>query len=79
LSQDPFGGSDYDPVTLHRYLYASCDPIDRIDPSGYSDLFVAYRGSSVHSVIGEDFLNKGIPGTRFANYNQISALLSSQS
>lgn len=75
MSQDPFGGTDYDPVTLHRYLYASCDSIDRIDPSGCSDLFIAYRGSSVHSVIGADFLNKGVFGTRFANYNQISALL----
>jgi len=37
ISQDPYSGSDYDPVTLHRYLYASLDPINRIDPSGEDD------------------------------------------
>jgi len=34
LGQDPFEGSAYDPVTLHRYLYATNDPIDFADPSG---------------------------------------------
>jgi len=37
ISQDPFGGSDDDPVSLHRYLYASGDPTNRIDPSGNDD------------------------------------------
>ncbi len=34
ISQDPYSGSDDDPVTLHRYLYTGDDPVDRIDPSG---------------------------------------------
>ena len=37
ISQDPFGGSNDDPISLHRYLYASDDPTDRVDPSGNSD------------------------------------------
>ncbi len=31
---DPFSGEVENPLTLHRYLYASNDPIDRMDPSG---------------------------------------------
>jgi RHS repeat-associated protein len=34
ISQDPFAGSNDDPVSLHRYLYANNDPVDRVDPSG---------------------------------------------
>jgi len=38
ISQDPFRGQDQDPVTLHRYLYASGNPANRVDPSGKDDL-----------------------------------------
>jgi len=31
---DPFGGSMQDPQSLHKYLYAHCNPINNIDPSG---------------------------------------------
>lgn len=31
---DPFRGSSVEPVTLHRYLYAGGDPVDRTDPTG---------------------------------------------
>ena len=34
VSQDSFEGRGEDPVTLHRYLYASNDPISFIDPGG---------------------------------------------
>ncbi|MGI4790080.1 MAG: RHS repeat-associated core domain-containing protein, partial [Janthinobacterium lividum] len=34
VSQDPYDGSDDDPVSLHRYLYAGCNPVDNVDPSG---------------------------------------------
>jgi RHS repeat-associated protein len=31
---DPEQGSVFDPVSLHRYLYANADPVDNWDPSG---------------------------------------------
>ena len=34
LSQDPYSGSNDDPVSLHRYLYAGAEPVDNVDPSG---------------------------------------------
>lgn len=33
-SQDSYEGNAPDPASLHKYLYANCDPANRIDPSG---------------------------------------------
>ena len=38
LSRDPEDGKPNDPQSLHKYLYASGDPVNRIDPSGRGDL-----------------------------------------
>lgn len=38
VSRDPEDGVITDPATLHKYLYASGDPINRKDPSGRDDL-----------------------------------------
>jgi RHS repeat-associated protein len=37
MSRDPEDGSTFDPSSLHRYLYAGGDPMNRIDPSGRAD------------------------------------------
>jgi uncharacterized protein RhaS with RHS repeats len=37
LSRDPLDGNTIDPQSLHKYLYAGGDPINRIDPSGRMD------------------------------------------
>jgi hypothetical protein len=37
-TMDSFEGSQPDPLSLHKYLYAHCDPINRVDPSGNTDL-----------------------------------------
>jgi hypothetical protein len=34
-------GVRQDPLTLHKYLYARTDPVNRIDPSGYADVNLA--------------------------------------
>jgi RHS repeat-associated protein len=34
LSQDPLLGSNDDPISLHRYVYANNDPVGVVDPSG---------------------------------------------
>jgi RHS repeat-associated protein len=37
LSKDPADGAVTDPATLHKYLYGSADPVNRIDPTGWAD------------------------------------------
>ena len=37
LSRDPEAGKPADPKTLHKYLYASGDPVNRLDAKGTDD------------------------------------------
>ena len=36
ISMDNYEGSIYDPVSLHKYLYANANPVMYTDPSGYA-------------------------------------------
>src|SRR5439155_23831519 len=36
-AMDRFAGFAAKPTTLHRYRYASCDPVNRVDPEGTDD------------------------------------------
>jgi RHS repeat-associated protein len=42
LSRDPADGSISDPKSLHKDLYVSGDPVNRIDPSGHADTVTSY-------------------------------------
>ncbi len=57
LSVDPWEGSPEEPVTLHRYLYAGNDPINRVDPSGegFFEVSDPVFGTKVHNKVAEIF------------------------
>ena len=38
ISMDSYQGSIYDPVMLHKYLYANVNPVMYADPSGYTSV-----------------------------------------
>ena len=51
ISMDSYQGSIYDPVSLHKYLYANANPVMYKDPSGYSpDNMIALEGNSILTV-----------------------------
>ena len=56
LSRDPENGHIKDPASLHKYLYANGDPVNRIDPFG--------RESMLESVI--IFVKETLPMVVFA-------------
>jgi RHS repeat-associated protein len=46
---DSFAGNNEDPQSLHKYLYANCDPVNGVDPSGN---FTAAEILATFAVIG---------------------------
>lgn len=49
LSADPFPGLIFEPLTLHKYLYAGADPVDRLDPSGL--VFGGFSGTLAGAIV----------------------------
>ncbi len=50
-SMDTDEGRDLEPFSLPKYLYASADPVDRLDPSGNDDLASLSIGSSIGNTL----------------------------
>lgn len=52
---DSYEGRQEESLSLHKYLYGNADPVNQIDPSGYSSTSAAEIGKKVHKAIAEDF------------------------
>jgi RHS repeat-associated protein len=48
-TMDTDEGASHDPISLHKYLYAGANPVDRLDPSGHDfiDVVAAMAVSSI--------------------------------
>lgn len=58
ISMDSFPGSLYDPITLHKYLYANANPIEYSDPSGYiAQTIVETNYNSAMLAIGMKYIS----------------------
>jgi hypothetical protein len=49
MSRDPENGNVKEPETLHKYLYANGDPVNRIDPRGREGALVEYAATLAHN------------------------------
>jgi len=55
LSRDPEDGNPRDPATLHKYLYAGGDPVNRIDPRGRDGIMdYFYAAVMVEAMLNEN-------------------------
>jgi len=81
ISQDSFGGTPFEPLTLHKYTYAHNNPINGRDPSGHFTLIEQETAIEIASVIARIFptllkgyiLYKGVdvfyrPGFQMRNF-----------
>ncbi len=51
ISMDSYQGSIYDPVSLHKYLYANANPVMYTDPSGYFSLAECSIATTIQSTL----------------------------
>ncbi|MET0752082.1 MAG: PKD domain-containing protein [Pyrinomonadaceae bacterium] len=59
ISQDTYEGNQFEPATLHKYLYTGNNPVDMIDPSGEfsitDTLVTMVVGGIINSMVGAAF------------------------
>ena len=61
LSRDPEDGKAIDPKTLHKYLYAGGDPVNRVDPRGRDIIgFIQQIDSVIIDVASEELVSEEI-------------------
>ncbi len=51
ISMDSYQGSIYNPVSLHKYLYANANPVMYTDPSGYFSLAECSVATNIQSTL----------------------------
>src|SRR5262249_11653151 len=65
ISPDPLLGESTDPVSFHRYLYASADPVNRVDPAGQQDI-------SLDTTLTALSLSNTINGVSVPNFDSLT-------
>jgi RHS repeat-associated protein len=75
LSTDPAPGQLFDPLTLHKYLYAGADPVNKADPSGLdftllgiSFSFAQWAGLSALAGVGAGLLTYAVTKSKVAAF-----------
>lgn len=53
---DDYTGNNYDPPSLHKYLYAYCDPINNIDPTGHFSLTEMVQISAIMGLVSSAYM-----------------------
>ncbi len=56
-TQDNYEGTNGDPFSLHKYLFSSASPINRIDPSGHEDLADLSIATSIANTVNSTEVN----------------------
>jgi hypothetical protein len=59
---DSYEGNPNDPLSLHKYLYASGNPVGRIDPSGNDDIIDMVASMAIDTTLNSMAITS-LPGT----------------
>lgn len=51
IGMDSYQGNIYDPISLHKYLYANANPITYADPTGYSSVNELMTASTIDAIL----------------------------
>ena len=60
ISMDSYSGSIYDPVSLHKYLYANANPVTYTDPTGYFSFTELMVTQKIQGVINSIQMSSGL-------------------
>jgi RHS repeat-associated protein len=65
-TMDTYEGTTADPISLHKYLFVSANPINRFDPSGHQDYMDELAAAKIGSTLAQTEANVG-----FATFDQL--------
>ena len=51
ISMDSYQGNLYEPVTLHKYLYANANSVAYTDPTGYFSFVETEIGQTIEGIL----------------------------
>ena len=60
ISMDNYPGSIFDPVSLHKYMYANADPVNCSDPTGYFTLMESETVMAIQEVLDSQIVRTSI-------------------
>jgi len=46
-TMDTFEGTEFDPLSLHKYLYCGSSPVDHVDPTGHGELLEKLEAAAI--------------------------------
>lgn len=67
ISMDSYQGSIYDPVSLHKYLYANSNPVKYSDPSGYFSFAETSIGQTINGILENSRIFNVLKGLEFVD------------